>query len=77
MKIVIHIRRYRELRGMTLQELARKTGISKSAIAAIETGVHSPSILTLCKLARGLGVSPKELFSYEDKVTRESMEDTL
>lgn len=40
---------------MTQKELAKKTGIRQSNISRIESGVSSPTIDTLARIAAGLG----------------------
>lgn len=41
--------------NMTQKELAEKTGIRQSNISRIESGVSSPTIDTLSRIAAGLG----------------------
>ena len=45
----------RELSNMSQAELAAKVGIDQSDISKIERGVANPSIMTIDKLARGMG----------------------
>lgn len=52
------VRRLREQKGITVTELARATGLSPAHISEIERGRTAPSVRTLEKLARALGVSP-------------------
>ena len=40
---------------MTQKELAERTGIRQSNISRIESGVTSPTVTTLARLAAGLG----------------------
>jgi len=47
---------------MTLQEVAGAAGFSKGLLSKIETGVVSPPIATLAKLAEALDVPIGELF---------------
>ena len=57
-------RRIAELRkkkGLTLSQLARLVGMSKSALWAVEQGRVSPTISTLWKVANALGVTFGEL----------------
>lgn len=56
----------RKKMGFTQQNLADKTNITKSAIAAIEVGRILPSTETMEKLAEVLDISIEEL-SYEKK----------
>ncbi len=41
--------------NMTQKELAERTGIRQSNISRIESGVTSPTVTTLARLAAGLG----------------------
>jgi transcriptional regulator with XRE-family HTH domain len=47
----IRIRNYRKSIKMTLQELAKRTGISTATLQRIETGKVSPSVVTLSQIA--------------------------
>lgn len=49
------LREWRAARGLTLQEVADKTGISKSYLSAIELGKSSPTVRTLEEIAKALG----------------------
>ena len=44
----------RQSRGLTLDELAEMTGVSKPMLGQIERGQSSPTINTLWKIATGL-----------------------
>ena len=48
--------RYRGERGMTQTQLARQLGMRQAAIARLELGEHDPSLATLARLSRGLGI---------------------
>lgn len=52
-------------KGMTLNQLAEKIGISQPSISGISTGKQKPSFDTLEKLAEALNVSPAELFASQ------------
>ena len=58
-------RRVRDLRadsGVSLDELASRSGVSRSMISLIERGESSPTAVVLEKLATGLGVALASLF---------------
>jgi len=55
------IRHFREQAGLTQQELAEKTGLRQSHISRLEQGHHSPSALTVEKIAGALGIAISEL----------------
>lgn len=52
------VRKLREQKGITVTELARASGLSPAHISEIERGRTAPSVRTVEKLARALGVSP-------------------
>ena len=59
-----NLRKIRERKGLFQEDLAKKTGMSQTAISAIETR-ESCSIETACKLADALNVSLDELCGRE------------
>ncbi len=50
------VKLWRENRGLTQQELAKRVGISKPYLSQIETGKRQGTIETLSAIARALGV---------------------
>lgn len=70
-KLSEKIKRYRESKGLSPADLARKSGTSPANISRYESGtVENPSAEVVAKIAKGLGVSPGELLgeeiTYED-----------
>ena len=61
------IREHREQRKLSLRELARRLGISPSAISQIETGKSRPSVSTLYSIVTELGMSLDELFAGDGR----------
>jgi transcriptional regulator with XRE-family HTH domain len=57
------LRERREQEGLSLRELARRLGISASAISQFETGKSRLSVSTLYAIVTELGMSLDELFS--------------
>src|SRR4051794_37319317 len=57
------IRLLRNARGLTLDTLARATGISVSMLSLVERGRTSASVGTLMALSSALSVSMSELFA--------------
>lgn len=55
----------RHARGLSLEELARKTGFSKSFLSQIENAKNSPSIASLKRITQALDVSIGELFESD------------
>lgn len=57
------VRRLRGDRGLTMQALARQSGLSVSTISKIENRQISPTYDTLLRVATGLGVDVADLFA--------------
>jgi len=55
----------RKRRGVGASELARKVGVTRQTIYAIEAGTYVPNTEVTLKLARNLEVNVEELFSLE------------
>lgn len=60
------IRIFRKHRGLTQSALAAEVGIDQSYLSELETGVKVPSVKTLQRLARALGVDMELLLPEED-----------
>ncbi len=55
------IQTLREARDLSRQELARKAGMNRETIRLLELGRFDPTLGTLTKLARALGVTLTDL----------------
>src|SRR5437868_7797894 len=64
-RIAERVRELRAQRGLSLDGLARASGVSRSMISLIERGESSPTAVVLEKLATGLGVMLATLFDAE------------
>ena len=60
------IREVRQLRGISQQWLARRAGISKQAMYAIETGEVDPRATRIIDIAKALRVSTDYLLGVKD-----------
>lgn len=61
------IRDTRKCRNLSLQDLAKKAGISISYLSEIERGKKQPSLETINKLSQALNISKEGLFSDSPK----------
>lgn len=59
------VRSIRRRAGVTLEQLAERTGLNKGYLSRIESGEKSPSIATLLKLSAQLKVPTSQLFGEE------------
>ena len=57
------VRKLRSGLGISQEELAERADLHRTYIAGIEWGARNPTLLTIKKLARGLGVSAADLLS--------------
>ena len=68
------LRALRTAQGLTLEDLARSVGLSKSALSQIESGRIDPSLETLRRLVQALKVTLASLFetraAVDDRVVR-------
>ncbi len=60
-KLGMKIQELRTKRAMTQEILAKKARLSRGYLARVETGRHEPTLTTLRKLAKALGVPVTEL----------------
>lgn len=55
------MKRLRELRGWSQEELADQAGIHRTYVSGVERGVRNPTVTVLEKLAIALGATLPEL----------------
>ena len=61
-RVAERVRRWREEGQLTLQELARRSGVAASTIQKVETQQMTPTVGVLIKIAHGLDRATTELF---------------
>jgi transcriptional regulator with XRE-family HTH domain len=64
------LRRVRLAAGMTQEQLALEAGVQRNFISLIETGQNQPTISTIVKLARALGLKASALVAEAEKPQR-------
>ncbi|MBJ3774957.1 cupin domain-containing protein [Acuticoccus mangrovi] len=62
----VRLREYRRRAGLRLKDVAGKAKCSESMLSKIENGLVSPSINTLHRITRSLGISIADLFAEPD-----------
>ncbi|MHB8295335.1 MAG: helix-turn-helix transcriptional regulator [Acidimicrobiales bacterium] len=70
--VAVRVIQYRAEHGLSQSALARELGMRQPAIARLEAGEHEPSLNTLARLARGLGID----FSVEITPTALGLRET-
>lgn len=65
-----HIRKVREARGLTLEQLEEATGFSTSYLSRMESGKRNVSLKNLQAIADALGVAVRELVPGSEALTQ-------
>lgn len=61
-----HIRRLRFEHGeMTQDQLAKRAGVTRHTIMALEAGKYFPSLLLAFRIARVFGAQVEQVFEYQ------------
>lgn len=66
MILMNHIKQHRARLNLTQAELARRVGVRRQTILAIEKGKYVPSTLLAFRIARELGMRADDLFALVD-----------
>ena len=64
------LRAVRQQSGLTLDDLAEETGLTKSYLSKVERGQSNPSIAAALRIARALGVDVAQLFNDDPSAAR-------
>lgn len=59
----VTVRRLRQGRGWTQEQLADAAGLTTTYVGQVERGVKVPSLTVVLRLARGLAVTPTDLLA--------------
>lgn len=63
-----NIRKIRELKGFSQQNLADETGVDQKTISRIEKGTLSPKFDLLVKIAKTLAVNMSQLLAFNENM---------
>lgn len=69
-RLARRVRALRDASGFSLEALAERSGVSRSAISLIERGQSSPTAVVLDRLAAALGVTLASLFENDEDTRR-------
>lgn len=56
-----NVRRQRQARGMSQEQLALEAGMKRSYLSELERGLRNPTVRALGRLATALGADPSDL----------------
>jgi transcriptional regulator with XRE-family HTH domain len=63
--MAVLLRHWRERRGYSVRELARRAGVGYVTVVRIENDQMSPTVAMLEKLAKALGITARDFFPTE------------
>ncbi|NWK78817.1 helix-turn-helix transcriptional regulator [Aquitalea sp. LB_tupeE] len=63
------LKEFRKHKKLTLDELSKRSGVSKGMLVEIEKGYANPSIAILCKISASLGVSVADFVNVSSRPT--------
>jgi transcriptional regulator with XRE-family HTH domain len=56
-----NVRRFREQRGWSQEELAFEANLHRTYVSGVERGVRNPTVLILARIAAAMGIEAAEL----------------
>lgn len=65
------IRQIRDELDMSQTELAARAGLDRTYVSGIEHGERNPSLTSVFKLARALGIAPSQIHALGERTARE------
>jgi transcriptional regulator with XRE-family HTH domain len=68
--MTVLLRHWRERRGYSVRELAKRAGVGFVTVSRIENDRMSPTVAMLEKLARALGIDVRDFFSARKRRRR-------
>ena len=66
-RLGVRVKDLRKEAGLTLDELAGRSGVSRAMISKLERGEKNPTLVIAARLAEGLGVSLSRLAGVEER----------
>jgi len=69
MNIGDRLRSIRKNKKISIYQVSKETGISQNHISSVELGKRQPTIDTLARLAKPLGITLAELFNEDNTVS--------
>jgi transcriptional regulator with XRE-family HTH domain len=77
MEVGEQIKRIRTSKGLSQKEVIMEAGLDKAQYSRIENGKTDPSVSTVAKIAKALGISLADLFALDDLNEVQSHDKTL
>ena len=65
--VALNLKQLRVQRGLTLEQLALGSGLTRSYLSKVERGISTPSIESALRIAAALGISVEKLFGHDEE----------
>lgn len=69
------LQRFRKAKGLSQEELSFRSQLDRTFISRLESGLRQPTIATIIKLAKALGVSAASIVAEVEDVINEDQQD--
>lgn len=69
-KLVCNLKKYRQLAGLTQEELANMVFVRRETIVRLEAGKYSPSLKLAMDIAKAVNAPLDEIFVFEESERR-------
>lgn len=69
-----NIKKTREEKGITQEQLGKSIGLTSASVCRIETGVSDPSTSMISKIAKALNCDPISFFFCEERIEDKNLE---
>jgi transcriptional regulator with XRE-family HTH domain len=63
----LNLKQLRGQRGLTLEQLAQRSGLTRSYLSKVERGISTPSIESALGISTALGISVESLFGHKEE----------
>ncbi len=60
-----NLKKYRQLAGLTQEELAQRVGVRRETIVRLEMAKYNPSLKLAVDISRAVGAPIEEIFVFE------------
>ncbi len=64
--MALNLKQLRVQRGLTLEQLAQNSGLTRSYLSKVERAISTPSIESALGIASALGISVEKLFGHDE-----------
>ncbi len=67
-ELISHLKKYRQLSGITQEELAQKVGVRRETIVRLEAGKYNPSLKLAIDISRAVQAHIEDIFVFCDSL---------